>query len=102
MITVEMVVLALLLTALAVVAQITHGDEVPEERRALHAYLSVDAHQAWMTFAEDNGVSVTGLLESQGQMLRLDIEAAPDDVDLLHRSWIKEARRIDAERRRRG
>lgn len=70
------------------------------ERQALHAYLSERAHGAWGEFSETNGVSVTGLLEALGLELADELEdAEPDD---LRQTWVKIARRIDAQRRRRG
>jgi hypothetical protein len=71
-----------------------------EARSALHAYLSDEAHQAWANFSEDNGVSVTALLEALG--LELHAEMTAIDADELRQPWVKTARRIDAERRRRG
>jgi hypothetical protein len=70
------------------------------ERQALHAYLSQEAHAAWMMFAEENGVSVTGLLEALG--LEIDVELAAIDAHEVRQSWVRRARKIDAERRRRG
>lgn len=73
---------------------------MPIQRQALHAYLSEEAHGAWMTFAEDNGVSVTGLLESLGHELAEEIaEAGDSDIRQL---WVKRGRKVDAQRRRRG
>jgi len=69
-------------------------------RQALHAYLSPGAHTSWQTFSEDNGVSVTGLLEALG--LELEQELEDVEADDLRQDWVKRARRIDAERRRRG
>lgn len=70
------------------------------DRQALHAYLSKRAHVAWSAFSEANGVSVTGLLEALGQELADELEdVEPDD---LRQTWVKIARRIDAQRRRRG
>ena len=71
------------------------------DRQALHAYLSEAAHQAWQTFAEDNGVSVTGLLEALGLQL-VDEIAAVDDATEIRQDWVKQGRKIDAQRRRRG
>lgn len=63
-------------------------------RRAIHAYLSNDAHEAWHDFAAQHGVSVSGLLEAYGQ----SIESLPKaQVEAL----VKETRKIDATRRRR-
>lgn len=71
------------------------------ERQALHAYLSENAHQAWQSFAEENGVSVTGLLEALGVQLAGEIETAGDAAD-IRQDWVKQGRKIDAQRRRRG
>jgi hypothetical protein len=70
------------------------------DRMALHAYLSPEAHGAWARFSEANGVSLTGLLEALG--LELDDELESIEPDELRQTWVKMARRIDAERRRRG
>ncbi|MCB1251262.1 MAG: hypothetical protein KDB33_15115 [Acidimicrobiales bacterium] len=72
-----------------------------DTRRAIHAYLSDDAHEAWHEFAAENGVSVSGLLEAMGvrfaERLR-DGEAADAELDALTRA----ARKVDAARRRRS
>jgi|1185.fasta_scaffold18421_4 hypothetical protein len=70
------------------------------DRQAIHAYLTDEAHEAWQTFAEDNGVSVTGLLEAFGQTLLEEMKEA--DADEIRQPWVKAGRRIDASRRRRG
>ena len=71
-----------------------------DERRALHAYLTPEAHDSWHDFAAENGVSVSGMLEAYGQELREIMEgnAKPrkDQVAL-----VDSARKIDAVRRRR-
>lgn len=63
--------------------------------------MSDAAHEAWHSYAADNGASVSGLLEAIGQNINEAIESgaepAPFDPGL-----IKSARRIDAGRRRRG
>ena len=71
------------------------------ERQALHAYLSEGAHQAWQTFAEENGVSVTGLLEALGVQLADEIKEVGDAAD-IRQDWVRQGRKIDAQRRRRG
>jgi hypothetical protein len=71
------------------------------ERQALHAYLSEEAHNAWLTFAEENGVSVTGLLESLGLELGLELQASADPTD-VRQGWVRQGRKIDAQRRRRS
>jgi hypothetical protein len=38
-------------------------------RKALHAYLSEEAHDAWHRFAEDNGVSLSAVLTALGPSL---------------------------------
>ena len=70
------------------------------DRQALHAYLSDKAHAAWGVFSEENGVSVTGLLEALGLELADELEQA--DADTIRRDWIRRGRKIDAFRRRRG
>lgn len=70
------------------------------DRSALHAYLSDEAHAAWAVFSEENGVSVTGLLEALGLELAEELEGA--DPDTIRNDWIRRGRRIDAARRRRG
>lgn len=71
------------------------------ERHAVHAYLSERACDAWTTLAEDNGVSKTGVLEAIGRELadELDTDGSfSPEWDLR----VRAARRIDADRRRRG
>lgn len=70
------------------------------ERYAVHAYLSERACQAWTSLAEDNGASKTGILEAIGQELAAALDAGgfSDEWELR----IRDARRIDATRRRRG
>jgi hypothetical protein len=72
-----------------------------DQREAIHAYLSLGAHGAYQTFAEENGVSVTGLLEAQGLELMTELRMSRGSTD-VRQDWVKRARKIDAERRRRG
>jgi len=74
--------------------------ETTADRFALHAYLSYEAHRAWQEFSEVNGISVTGLLESLGLLLREEL-AKKDPTD-IRQDWVKAGRKIDAQRRRRG
>jgi len=69
-------------------------------RRALHAYVSDDAHDAWHDFAAENGVTVSGLLES----LAPHLQNQADDVSLkaTFEDSIRSARAVDASRRRRS
>lgn len=69
-------------------------------RPSLHAYLSDEAHDAWQVFAEENGVSITGLVEALGQDLLLGMRK--EGATEIRQDWVKDARRIDAARRRRG
>jgi len=68
-----------------------------EGRKALHAYVSTDAHEQWHSAAQTWGVSVSALLEA----------LAPDlpDVDLVigdrGDAIVTTSRQIDAQRRRR-
>lgn len=71
-----------------------------EERRAIHAYLTIEGHDAWHRAAEEAGVSLSGLLEA----LAADLDAHPP-ADGGHGRWdevIRAARKIDAQRRRRS
>jgi len=73
---------------------------MPEERRAIHAYLTVESHEVWHTVSEEAGVSLSGFLESMAADMG---ENPPDEGG--HPRWnevVKRARRIDAQRRRRG
>jgi hypothetical protein len=69
-------------------------------RKAIHAYLSPQAHDAWHDFAAENGVSVSGLLEAIANQWAEKVargeRVLPDEESL-----VRTARRVDAERRRR-
>jgi hypothetical protein len=77
-----------------------------DSRKAIHAFLSPDSHEAWHEFAAEHGVSVSGLIEAialdwadrsqSGNGGSVDYDLA--EVDALSR----QARRIDASRRRRS
>ena len=78
-----------------------------EPRKAIHAFLTPASHEAWHEFAAENGVSVSGLIEA----LALDwaerteaATAAGDDAFVLDEveALARQARRIDAQRRRRS
>lgn len=72
---------------------------MPEERKALHAYLDAATHDTWALYAEDNGVSITGLLEALGTELAGEIdkaEANGGDATDVRPQWVKAARKIDA------
>lgn len=71
----------------------------PEPRKALHAYLSDEAHDAWHDRAAAHGVSVSALLESIAQYIAKDPES--DDFG-QGADIIRTARSIDTERRRRN
>lgn len=72
----------------------------PSARRALHAYVSDDAHDAWHDFAAENGVTVSGLLEA----LTPHLASTADDISAaaVFEESIKSARAVDAARRRRS
>ena len=67
--------------------------------RAVHAYLSDDAHVTWQQVATDYGVSVSGLIEAIG----LDLRSEGTDPAIADRlpGLVRLGRRIDADRRRR-
>jgi|688.fasta_scaffold06002_13 hypothetical protein len=64
------------------------------ERRAIHAYLSPEAHESWRNFADENGVSVSALLEAYAALLQ-------DLGDDGRKAIVGAARMIDSARRRR-
>lgn len=71
-------------------------------RRALHAYVSDEAHDAWHDFAAENGVTVSGFLEALTPHL---LAEDGEDAVSLEAAWadsIKSARAVDAQRRRRS
>jgi hypothetical protein len=72
------------------------------DRQALHAYLTSGSHATWQHFAEENGVSMTGLLEAMAQTLATEIESVDGDSTQVRPDWVKAGRQIDAGRRRRG
>jgi len=78
-----------------------------ETRKAIHAFLTPASHEAWHEFAAENGVSVSGLIEALAADWAERAQAAGrveddgfalDEVEALAR----QARRIDAQRRRRS
>lgn len=68
------------------------------KRRALHAYVSDDAHDQWHNVAVEWGVSVSALLEALAPTL--SVEPAGSDAEPV--SIVRSARQIDAKRRRRS
>ncbi|MBI2703904.1 MAG: hypothetical protein HYX32_01235 [Actinobacteria bacterium] len=70
-------------------------------RKAIHAYLSPEAHDAWHDFAAENGVSVSGLIEAVAQDWAQGEGAGDTESDTAER-LAKLARKIDAQRRRRS
>jgi hypothetical protein len=69
-----------------------------DQRRALHAYLSDDAHDTWHQVAADLGCSVSAMLEVMaGDFDGQDENGSRARVEAI----VKKARRIDADRRRR-
>jgi hypothetical protein len=72
---------------------------MPEERRAIHAYLTVDSHEMWHTVAEETGISLSGFLEALADDMR---EHPPEQGHPRWAEIVKAARKTDAQRRRRG
>ncbi|MGH1502630.1 MAG: hypothetical protein ACRBI6_03685 [Acidimicrobiales bacterium] len=70
-------------------------------RKALHAYVSDDAHEQWHGFAAEQGVSVSAVLEALAP--ELDLEQFDGEQPLTSRldEVVRAARKIDAQRRRR-
>ena len=70
-------------------------------RKALHAYVSDDAHDQWHGFAAEQGVSVSAILEALAPELSAAQEENEELTDEHFKGLVKAARRIDAQRRRR-
>jgi hypothetical protein len=70
-------------------------------RKALHAYVSDDAHDLWHGFAAEQGVSVSAILEALAPGLDVDSAANNDTLSDRLDDVVKSARKIDAQRRRR-
>jgi hypothetical protein len=64
-------------------------------RRALHAFVSSDAHDGWHDYAGAHGVSTSALLEVIGKSL------AEDVTSLRMNLHVDAARMVDAANRRR-
>jgi hypothetical protein len=73
---------------------------MPEERKAIHAYLLTGSHEVWHTVTAEAGVSLSGFLEA----LADDMKNYPPEEG-GHPRWreiVRTARKVDAQRRRRG
>lgn len=68
---------------------------------AIHAYLSIPSRDAWEAFAIEAGCSITGLVEAMGHTLKEDLAITGGPIPEKHRLWVRTARRVDADRRRR-
>jgi hypothetical protein len=75
-------------------------DASASDRRAIHAYLSEESHDVWHDLAERCGMSLSGFLEALARDFQ---EHVPDEGG--YPRWdqvVRAARKVDAERRRRG
>ena len=70
-------------------------------RKALHAYVSDDAHDHWHGFAAEQGVSVSAILEALAPELDLEAPISHEQLGQRLNLVVKSARKIDAQRRRR-
>ncbi len=74
-----------------------------ETRKAIHAFLTPEAHEAWHEFAAENGVSVSALIEAIAMDWQERRNGNGDGFDLPEVDELaRTARRIDAQRRRRA
>lgn len=71
-----------------------------QSRKALHAYVTDQAHERWHGFAAEQGVSVSAILEALATALGPE-STSPDASCVELTDIVVEARRIDAQRRRR-
>jgi len=76
-------------------------DDLSIQSGAIHAFLSEEAKLGIQVLSIDEGVSITGLLEALGRELHAEIQKAGGEAFGLRPAWIRQARRIDADRRRR-
>ncbi|MEZ5341824.1 MAG: hypothetical protein R2706_10335 [Acidimicrobiales bacterium] len=70
-------------------------------RKALHAYVSGDAHDLWHGFAAEQGVSVSAILEALAPELNFEAVQSGEQLKDRLSTVVKSARQIDAARRRR-
>lgn len=70
-------------------------------RKALHAYVSDDAHEQWHGFAAEQGVSVSAVLEALAPELEIDGTSPAEPLTTRLDEVVRAARKIDAQRRRR-
>lgn len=69
-------------------------------RKALHAYLTTETHEAWHSTCAELGLNVSALLEVMG--LHLDqIVSRENTTNLDPSQLIEDARKLAADRRRR-
>ena len=69
-------------------------------RRAIHAFVSPEAHEQWHDFAAEEGVSVSALIEAFAPDLG-DPDRGKEPVHERLSFVVVAARKIDAARRRR-
>ncbi len=72
----------------------------PISRKAIHAFVSVEAHDRWHDFAAEEGVSVSALIEAFAPELSDEALGKEPMFERLQ-VVIGSARAIDAARRRR-
>ena len=69
-------------------------------RRAIHAFVSSEAHDRWHDFAAEEGVSVSALIEAFASELG-DTDSSEQPISDRLGIVVVSARKIDAHRRRR-
>jgi len=72
-----------------------------ETRKAIHAFLTPASHEAWHSFAADNGVSVSAIIEAMAVDWRERRDGDAYELPELDQ-LARDARRVDAQRRRRA
>ena len=74
---------------------------MPETRKAIHAFLTPASHEAWHDYAAEHGVSVSAMIEAMA--MDWADRRDGDGYDLPEvEELAREARRVDASRRRRS
>ncbi len=74
-----------------------------DSRKAIHAFLTPESHEAWHDFAAEHGVSVSAMIEAMAGDWSERRNGDGDGYDLPEVDELaRNARRIDAQRRRRA
>ncbi len=74
---------------------------VTSERKAIHAFVTHEAHDQWHDFAAEQGCTVSALIEAMAPELSLDAALAHEQYGQRLNVIVKSARKVSAARLRR-